>query len=89
MSTLTMTYLGNGVGTYSATGSSIQTGAFDLSDNSGTEKINVSSSSVTPTSLTSLTTPATGTVKGTFDGTMVDANSGLSLRVSGSFNITQ
>jgi hypothetical protein len=88
-STLALTYLGIGVGTYSGTSSSIKTGVFDLSDQTGTEKINLSTSNVSPTPLTSPMTPTTGTIKGTFDGKMLDNNSGLMLRVSGSFNITQ
>jgi len=85
---LVLGYIGNGVGTYSSPSSLLKTGVFDLSDNLGKEKINVTTSNVTPGSLSTFTL-GSGTLKGTFDGTMVDANSGLSLRVSGSFNITQ
>jgi len=87
--TITITYLGLTAGTYLAPGGFvINTSTYNLADNLATEKINVSTQNVTPTALGSIS-QATGTIKGTFDGTMVDSNSGLSYRVSGSFNMSQ
>ncbi len=52
----------------------------------GTEMVNVQSENINITSTS--TGMATGTVKGTFDGYMVDANYN-NVRVTGSFNISQ
>jgi len=67
---------------------SITTSTLSLTSFLGTEKINVTVD--TPTGSTSGSGSQTGTLKGTFDGYMIDNNNNSrSVRVTGSFNVTQ
>lgn len=83
--TAVLGYFGGSTGTYSSTGSAIQIGSYNLSDDYGTETINVTTQNV------SGATGSNGTIKGTFDGLMIDHSQtpNVSVRVSGSFNLQQ
>jgi len=83
--TVTLGYIGASSGIYSGIGSAITIGSYSLVDDNGTETINVTTQNVTGS------IGASGTLKGTFDGLMMDHNQtpAVSVRVSGSFNLQQ
>lgn len=82
-----VTYFGATTGTFDATSLTIMTSGLNLEDEQQ-EKVNITEMPITPSSLSGT---FTGTIKGTFDGYMLDKSKSpsLSVRVYGSFNITQ